>query len=89
MSCYPIYSIKIFLLLFNINEKIHSIQMNLININTQTPYYVENNGSSKIMTPQIARLRNDTYSLSILIDLDITLKIKEDDTIMESTYNNT
>ena len=65
----------------DISEKIHSIQMNLININTQTPYYVENNGSSKIMTPQIARLRNDTYSLSILIDLDITLTIKEDDTI--------
>ena len=65
----------------DISDKIHSIQMNLININTQTPYYVENNGSSKIMTPHIARLRNDTYSLSILIDLEITLTIKEDDTI--------
>ena len=50
---------------------------------------LENNGSSKIMTPQIARLRNDTYSLSILIDLDITLTIKEDDTINIHTYNNT
>lgn len=63
----------------DVSEKIHSIKMDLININTQTPYYVENNGSSKIMTPQIARLRNDTYSLSILIDLDITLTIKEGD----------
>ena len=65
----------------DINEKLHSIQMDLININTQTPYYVENNGSSKIMTPQIARLRNDTYSLSILIDLEIILSIKENDII--------
>jgi DNA-directed RNA polymerase II subunit RPB2 len=65
----------------DINDKIHSIQMNLININTQSPYYVENNGSSKIMTPQIARLRNDTYSLSILIDLDIILSIKENGVI--------
>ena len=65
----------------DVSEKIHSIKMDLMNINTQTPYYVENNGSSKIMTPQTARLRNDTYSLSILIDLDITLSIKEDDII--------
>jgi DNA-directed RNA polymerase II subunit RPB2 len=66
-----------------INEKIDSIQMNLININTQTPYYVENNGSSKIMTPEIARLRNDTYSLSILIDLDIIIYIREDSVITQ------
>jgi len=52
----------------DLNEKFSSIKMELVNITTQTPYYVENNGSSKIMTPEIARLRNDTYSLSILLD---------------------
>ena len=38
------------------NEKVQSIQLNLTKITTQTPYYVENNGSSKIMTPQILDL---------------------------------
>jgi DNA-directed RNA polymerase II subunit RPB2 len=67
------------------NDTIQSIQLNLMNISTQTPYYVENNGSSKIMTPQIARLRNDTYSLSILLDLDVVISIKEGDNITEMT----
>ena len=57
--------------------------MDLINIRTQTPYYVENNGSSKIMTPQIARLRNDTYSLSILIDINVTIKVEENGTTVK------
>ena len=69
------------------NDKVQSIQLNLTKITTQTPYYVENNGSSKIMTPQIARLRNDTYSLSILINLSVELTIKEEDnnTILPNT----
>jgi DNA-directed RNA polymerase II subunit RPB2 len=63
------------------NDKVQTIRLNLTKITTQTPYYVENNGSSKIMTPQIARLRNDTYSLSILINLSVELSIKEGDNI--------
>ena len=72
----------------DLNEKFSSIKIELINITTQTPDYVENNGSSKIMTPQIARLRNDTYSLSILLDLDITLSIKEDESITQLPVTN-
>ena len=49
------------------NETIDTIELRLKKIKTQQPVYVENNGSSKLMTPQIARLRNDTYSLTILI----------------------
>ena len=69
------------------NETIHSMRIDLVNITTQTPNYVENNGSTKIMTPQIARLRNDTYSLSILMDLDVTVSVKEDDNITELQPN--
>ena len=39
------------------------------------------------MTPQIARLRNDTYSLSILLDLDVLLSVKEGDNITELEPN--
>lgn len=72
----------------DINDKIHSMCMELTDIKTQIPYYVENNGSSKIMTPQIARLRNDTYSLSIIIELNVTTSIKEGDNIINLPTNN-
>ena len=65
------------------SETINTIQLSLIKIHTQHPSYVENNGSSKLMTPQIARLRNDTYSLTILLDLDVILTIKENDNIVQ------
>ena len=65
------------------NETIETIELRLIKIKTQQPVYVENNGSSKRMTPQIARLRNDTYSLSILLDIDVLLKIKQDGNTVE------
>ena len=65
------------------SDKIYSIKLNLATIRTQYPSYVENNGSSKMMTPQIARLRNDTYSLSILIDLDIILTVIDNGNMVE------
>jgi DNA-directed RNA polymerase beta subunit len=65
------------------NETIHTIQLQLDKLTTQHPTYVENNGSSQLMTPQIARLRNDTYSLSILLDLRVVIKIVENEQIVE------
>ena len=65
------------------NETIHTIQLQLTNITTQHPTYVENNGSSQLMTPQIARLRNDTYSLSILLDLKVVIKIMDNGQLVE------
>jgi DNA-directed RNA polymerase II subunit RPB2 len=59
------------------NNKIKSITLDLVNININKPYYTENNGCSKIMTPSIARLRNYTYSLAVNIDLSITYNIIE------------
>ena len=67
------------------NETIETIELRLNKIKTQQPVYVENNGSSKLMTPQIARLRNDTYSLTILLDIDVLLKVKNGDNSVELT----
>ena len=39
---------------------------------------IENNGCSKIMTPNIARLRNYTYALTIKIDISILVTIYEE-----------
>lgn len=58
-----------------------SIQIN--NINISDSICMENNGSSRIMTPKLARLRNYTYSLCIYLDLKIYISIKENDSIIE------
>ena len=65
------------------SEKIYSISLHVDSVHTQHPSYIENNGCSSMMTPQIARLRNDTYSLSILIDLNIILIINENKSMVE------
>jgi len=52
---------------------IHRLEMyiNFINFNINRPQVYENNGSTKIMFPQEARLRNFTYSGNMIVDLDI------------------
>ena len=47
------------------------------------PLLVENNGCSKLMTPNIARERNSTYLSPIIVDFVSKIKIKENDTIIE------
>ena len=43
------------------NDKISNITIYIKKINIEDPYYTENNGCSKIMTPNIVRLRNPHY----------------------------
>ena len=52
---------------------IHRLEMyiNFINFNINRPQVYENNGSTKIMFPHEARLRNFTYSGNMIVDLDI------------------
>jgi len=59
------------------DNTITNIVVSVISVTTDYPYYTENNGCSKIMTPSVARLRNYTYALSLKI------VIKVDTTIME------
>ena len=63
------------------NNKIKSIALEIVKININKPYYTENNGCSKPMTPNIARIRNYTYSLSVNIDISITYSIIENDVL--------
>ena len=64
------------------SEQISSIVIEIVKINVNKPYYTENNGCSKIMSPHIARKRNYTYSLSINLDVNITYNIKENESII-------
>ena len=49
------------------------MEIELNSLNIEKPYYTENNGCSKMMTPMIARLRNSTYSLTLIISVNINV----------------
>ena len=55
----------------NNNNNIKELKINYCNLNFVDTKCIENNGSVSIMTPKIARLRNNTYLLSIQMDLII------------------
>jgi DNA-directed RNA polymerase beta subunit len=52
------------------------IEINFENLCIYRPQIYENNGSTKIMFPQEARLRNFSYSSSMTIDLDIKYSVR-------------
>ena len=66
------------LLIFNnydetTNTYKYEIQINFKDTYLQKPFIYENNGSTKIMYPKDARLRNITYSGQLLMDLTIDI----------------
>ena len=74
-----------FPLTLTINDKISNvqkIQLEIESIDIEKPYYTENNGCSKIMSPKIARLRNYTYSLTLLITIKVSVFIYQDDEVI-------
>jgi len=75
-----------FPLTINFNDKIStikSITLKIKNMNIESPYFTENNGSTKVMTPHIARLRNYTYSAAVTIDISVEISIYEGDIIVQ------
>ena len=65
---FPIVSV------FNDKDRnINKVEIELNSLNIEKPYYTENNGCSKMMTPMIARLRNSTYSLTLIISVNINV----------------
>ena len=54
-----------------------NITVNFNNFKILRPQIFENNGSSKIMYPNEARLRNFTYSSQMTIDINITYEVSD------------
>jgi DNA-directed RNA polymerase II subunit RPB2 len=55
------------------------IHLNITNLKFYPPQIYENNGATKLMMPQEARLRNFTYSSSTTIDLFIEYHVRDTD----------
>jgi len=62
---------------------IDSTEFSVKNIKLERPSYTEKNGCSKVMTPNIARLKNYTYSLQVVVDILIENKVNENSEIYE------
>ena len=63
-------------------DKIKSISLNIVNVHLGEPITTENNGCSKLLTPEIARLRNYNYMSSIIVDFVSTVTIYENETVI-------
>jgi len=73
---------NLFPLLIPVNTDIvDHITLSIDKINIDYPTYTENNGCSRPMTPYIAKLKNYSYSLSILVDFIVEIKHSLNDII--------
>ena len=77
-----------FPVLINFNDhiqdsSIESIELMIQNLRIREPLLIENNGCSKLMTPNMARERNSTYLSSIIVDFVSKIKVKEDGSTIE------
>ena len=59
------------------DSAINKVSLDIININTVLPKISENNGCTKLMTPFDARNRNHTYSMTILVDIEVVITIND------------
>ena len=75
---------KVFPIKINIKKsEIDSIEFSVKNIRLERPSYTEKNGCNKVMTPNMARIKNYTYSLQVIVDIMIMNQIKDNSTIYE------
>ena len=69
---------------FNDDEcVVKEVKLNVNNIRIGKPLLIENNGCSKLMTPNMARIRKSTYISPITVNFYSFIKIKENNEIIE------
>jgi DNA-directed RNA polymerase II subunit RPB2 len=73
------------------NSKVSKISLDIINVTIGSPTTTENNGCSKLLTPEISRLRNYNYTSPIIVDFKSVVTIKDNDVridLKEKIINN-
>ena len=68
----------------DVNKYALEIQIDFSNLNIYRPQIHENNGATKLMFPQEARLRNFTYASNMTLDLDIKYIIRNGESLENS-----
>ena len=56
---------------------IKEVKLDINNIRVGKPLLIENNGCSKLMTPNMARVRNSTYIAPISVNFDLLSRFKK------------
>ena len=56
---------------------IKNITLNIHKLNIGQPFYTENNGCSKLLTPNMARVKNTSYLLPLIVDFESQITIEE------------
>ena len=62
---------------------IHKIILNIQNLKIGKPISTENNGCSKLMTPNIARIKNNSYLAPLFVDFVSQITIKDGNNFVE------
>ena len=76
---------QFFPIIINSSDNIFKrITLDIKDIKLVYPTHTENNGTSTILTPKIARLRNYTYSLSIIVKISIQIIVYENNLIINN-----
>jgi len=75
-------------IVFNDKNDIHRIRIKVTTFNIGKPITTENDGCSTIMTPNIARIRNESYSSPLYINCKILISIKDNNNITELEEKN-
>ena len=61
---------------------IKKIILKITDINVGKPFSTENNGCSKLMTPNIARVKNSSYSLPIYVNFETEITISDNNSLI-------
>lgn len=75
----------------DLNQHNYNISLNIINPSLTKPSYYLADGTQTIMTPNVSRMNNLTYSSSLYIDIHIVIQSTNSDGIIETvdkTVNN-
>ena len=76
---------------FDKDIKKYSLEMTatFVNIHVNRPQIHENNGATKLMFPQEARLRNFTYAASVVVDINIQYVVRSGPELDQTQYFHT